>query len=124
MNFSEMLKIYRTKKGYTQQKMANLLEITNSTYSGYETGRSQPSIDKIRKIVNILGVPADILLETKFAEEASQDKEKELIAIFGETTRKEKEMMAIFRKLDERDQDELLHTANYKLAQNKNTPPR
>jgi len=122
MNFSEKLKLCREKEKYSQSQLAELLGIKVSTYSGYENGRSQPNIDKIRKLVSALNTPADVLLETKFAEEASQD--SELNTIFGETTKQEMELIATFRRLDSYNQSEVLNFVNYRISQNKNTPPR
>jgi len=39
MSFQEQLKKARINRGYTQQQIADLMGITNSTYCGYETGK-------------------------------------------------------------------------------------
>ena len=73
MSFSEQLKKARLEAGYTQQQVADLMGITNSTYCGYETS-------------------GDILLETGFdihgTEKAPAPKEREL-------TEKDKQIMAM-----------------------------
>ncbi len=66
MGFSEQLKKARLKIGYTQQEVAGLMGITKSTYCGYETGKRQPDVAKIKQLSNILNVSGDILLETGF----------------------------------------------------------
>ena len=40
MSFTERLKEARISVGYTQQQVADAMGITNSTYCGYETGKS------------------------------------------------------------------------------------
>ena len=66
MSFSEQLKKARLESGYTQQQVADLMGITNSTYCGYETGKRQPDVEKIRLIAKLLNTSGDILLETGF----------------------------------------------------------
>lgn len=66
MSFPEQLRQARVAKGFTQQQVADSLEVINSTYCGYETGKRQPNIEKIRLLVNILEVSSDTLLETGF----------------------------------------------------------
>ena len=66
MSFSEQLKKARLEAGYTQQQVADLMGITNSTYCGYETGKRQPDVEKIRLIAKLLNTSGDIFLETGF----------------------------------------------------------
>lgn len=53
----------RKKKGYSQQRMSELLEIARTTYTGYETGKFAPSLDKSLKIKRILKYKKDDLFE-------------------------------------------------------------
>lgn len=69
MTFCEALRMAREKKGLTQQQVADAMDITKSTYCGYETGKRQPDVNKIKQISKILGVPADQLLQTGFEKE-------------------------------------------------------
>lgn len=66
MAFNEVLKEIRTKKGFTQQQVADALEITKGTYSGYETGRREPDVFKIKALAQLFDVSGDALLETGF----------------------------------------------------------
>ena len=66
MSFSERLRNAREDKGYTQQQIADIMGITKSTYCGYETGKRQPDVFKIKQICKILGVSGDVLLDTTF----------------------------------------------------------
>lgn len=66
VTFSDRLKYFRTQKGYTQQQIADLLEIQKATYSGYETGRREPDVFKIKALARILGVTGDDLLDTGY----------------------------------------------------------
>ena len=62
MDFPQKLKELRKKKGYTQEKMSNLLEIGQSAYAKWENGRTQPNIEQLVKIAQILETTTDELL--------------------------------------------------------------
>lgn len=64
MAFAEQLKAARLAAGMTQQQVAEAMGITNSTYCGYETGKRQPDVEKIKQIAKILNTSGDVLLET------------------------------------------------------------
>lgn len=66
MSFGERLRAARENKGYTQQQIADLMKIDKSTYCGYETGKRQPDVQKIKQLSVLLGVSGDELLETGF----------------------------------------------------------
>lgn len=70
MGFSEQLKRARLGMNYTQQQVAELMGITKSTYCGYETGKRQPDVEKIKLLAKILQTSGDTLLETGFSPEA------------------------------------------------------
>ena len=65
MGFPEQLKKARLDKGYTQQQIADLMGITKSAYCGYETGKRQPDVAKIKQLARILNISGDVLLETE-----------------------------------------------------------
>lgn len=65
MLFEERLKAARKAKKLTQKEVAEALNVTTSTYCGYETGKRKPDVFKIKKLAEILGVPADVLLGTE-----------------------------------------------------------
>lgn len=65
MQFNERLKKAREKREYTQQQVADMMNVTKSTYCGYETGRSQPDLKKLKQLAVILNTSIDELLEMK-----------------------------------------------------------
>ena len=73
MGFSDQLKKARLNMNYTQQQVADLMGITKSTYCGYETGKRQPDVAKIKQLACILNTSGDILLETGFEQEPPFD---------------------------------------------------
>ena len=64
MSFQDRLRKAREYRGMTQQQVADLMKIDKSTYCGYETGKRQPDVQKIKQLAIILGISGDDLLET------------------------------------------------------------
>ncbi|MEY8311636.1 XRE family transcriptional regulator [Oscillospiraceae bacterium 42-9] len=63
MSFPETLREARVAAGHTQRFMAEQLGIDTTTYSGYETGRRQPDVDRLRQLAGLLRISGDQLLE-------------------------------------------------------------
>lgn len=51
--------------GYTQQQVADALGLTASTYCGYETGKRQPDVAKLKQLAWVLNTTGSFLLETE-----------------------------------------------------------
>lgn len=60
--FPERLNKTRKEKGFTAQKMADLLSVGLRTYRHYESGHSSPTIYMLAQIADILDVTTDYLL--------------------------------------------------------------
>lgn len=73
MSFHDKLRESRAAAGLTQAAMAQRLGLDKTTYSGYETGRRQPDIPKLRRMVELLDISADQLLETSAPEAATPE---------------------------------------------------
>ena len=54
INIGKNIKAIRQTKGMTQNDLANALYVTRQTVSNYENGRSQPDLDMLLKIAEIL----------------------------------------------------------------------
>ncbi|BFM41441.1 hypothetical protein CFS9_00820 [Flavobacterium sp. CFS9] len=52
----ENVRKIRVIKGYSQQYMADLLEISQAAYSDMETGKTKVSLDKLQKISLVLNL--------------------------------------------------------------------
>ena len=57
------LKLLRKTMGMTQDKLASFLGISRSTYSSYETGRREPSMNVLGKIADLAGCDLATLYE-------------------------------------------------------------
>lgn len=65
--FKDRLRSARKSANLTQKEVAMRLGINESTYCGYETGKREPDVLKIKEIASMLGVSGDYLLETGFS---------------------------------------------------------
>lgn len=63
IEFGKHLRELRKKNGYTQQQMADMLNINRSTYTYYETGKSQPSFQNLKMLCEILKVDYNTILD-------------------------------------------------------------
>lgn len=63
--FGQRLKQYRTACDLTQQQIADKLNIHRTTYTKYETGGSEPTLNLLSRIVSILGVDFNSILGEK-----------------------------------------------------------
>lgn len=63
MSFSSKLKELRLARNLTERQLADLIDVDIRTYRSYESGKTKPRIDTIRKIVIALETTADELLE-------------------------------------------------------------
>ena len=66
---AEKLRHYRESCALSQQQVANALNIDRSTYTKYETGKSDPNINTLVKIAKIFNIDPVELLPTNNAED-------------------------------------------------------
>lgn len=59
--FSERLKSLREQSDYTQKDIAEMLGLTQSSYSKYEYGTREPNLENIEKLSEIFNVSIDFL---------------------------------------------------------------
>lgn len=62
MNFAEKLYTLRTQSGYSQEVLAEKLNVSRQAVSKWETGPTLPETDKIIAISNLFNVSIDSLL--------------------------------------------------------------
>ena len=63
------IKYYRITKGFTQEKISELLGINEQSYSNLETGRYNISLDRLDEISRILELEPYILLKERHTED-------------------------------------------------------
>lgn len=81
MKFSENLVRYRKLKGFTQEEMAEKMEVSRQSVSKWENSEAVPEIAKIMKLADILDVSLDVLCgrearETNVLESKLENKNK------------------------------------------------
>lgn len=62
-NIGENIKQARVKAGYTQEKLAEKIDVSLSVISRLETGRTMVSVAKLQKIARILDTPVGTFFE-------------------------------------------------------------
>ncbi len=60
--FNTRLRSLRMKRKYTQQNMADMLQMSLNAYQKYEQAERSPSLDCLVKLADILNAPIDFLL--------------------------------------------------------------
>lgn len=62
--FIQKLKQARKDTGFTQIEVCNELKIPQSTLANYETGRTEPDIETLCRLIDFYEVSADWVLNT------------------------------------------------------------
>ena len=62
--FADRLKKARKDTGFTQTEVANELKIPRVNITNYETGRTQPDIETLGRLIDFYEVSADWILGT------------------------------------------------------------
>jgi len=60
--FGERLKELRTEKGIGQNKLANILSLSNASISYWENGKQEPSASALMKLAQYFNVSIDYFL--------------------------------------------------------------
>ena len=116
-------KLRREKTDYSQQQIAEIINISRSTYTYYETGKTKPDINTLIKIAKVYNINYTALLEgveeeleaavadivsgpaddddsLKYRTHATTKYEVELLFVVRNLTPKQrKEVMALAKKL-------------------------
>lgn len=62
MLIGQRLKLLREEKGLKQLDIAKMLGVSRTTYTQYETGKSEPDLTTVAKLADFFGVSVDYLL--------------------------------------------------------------
>lgn len=60
--FGDRLKELRKERNLTQEDIANMFDVTKNAVYSWEVGKSQPSIEIIKRLAQYFGVTIDYLL--------------------------------------------------------------
>lgn len=96
------LKELRKSSGLTQQDLAKILNITQQSYNGYETQKTEPNITTLCKLADTYGVSLDYLCDHETPNQIQ----------LGYMDEKSKAIMQLVQQLTDRNKD----SAYYYLA--------
>ena len=73
MAFSDNLQFLRTRRGETQEQLAETLEVSRQSVSKWESGQSYPEMDTILRLCELYGVDLDTLMRGSVEESLVED---------------------------------------------------
>lgn len=97
--FAENLKKIRTDKGYTQETLAEKLNVVRQTVSKWEKGLSLPDVDMLSKIANVLETDVNILLDGQITTTDQSEIVKQLAKINEQLTIKNRRHKKIMKTI-------------------------
>lgn len=65
MTLADKITTLRKKNGWSQEELAEMVNVSRQSVSKWESGQSLPDIDKLLKLSEIFGVSTDYLLKNK-----------------------------------------------------------
>lgn len=77
MTLGERLKMYRTQKGLSQEKIAEMIDVSRQAVTKWEAGQTTPSSDNLIALANLYDVSLDELIGKSENEIVSTEGEKE-----------------------------------------------
>lgn len=112
---SSILRRLRLAAGYTQQNVADALNINRSTYTYYETGKTTPDVHTLKVLAKIFDVRVDIFLEddaSAILSDPGKSRPKKIVhdkpTKIGQLSSKEKSLISLIRSQDSAKLDELI----------------
>ena len=76
MKFCEKLQKLRKEKGYSQEQLADLLDVSRQSVSKWESGTTYPEMDKLLSLCKIFNVSLDELTNDEISDKNIMDKKK------------------------------------------------
>lgn len=96
---AENLKKIRKDKGYTQEILAEKLNVVRQTVSKWEKGLSLPDVDMLSKIANVLETDVNILLDGQITTTYQSEIVKQLAKINEQLTIKNRRYKKIMKTI-------------------------
>ncbi len=62
ITLANRLKELRSRENWTQEEIANMLNISRNAYTLYETGKNKPTIDTLIKLADIYKTSIDYIV--------------------------------------------------------------
>lgn len=123
MLISERLKAARKKCKLTQQQVADLLKLDRSTYSYYELGTINPSIEALKTLTAIYKVDMDWLVGNERSDQALHECESEIEKMkavkekhMADLSKDERRFIALLRAAQAIDRDADIYASLFSLV--------
>ena len=102
-NFGQLLRNFRKINQLTQQQVADALNLNRTTYTYYENGITEPSIDTLHKLIKILGISYDDILPSHKNCLSMKELYLKSNDAFYNLTTAEQDVVILFRTLSDED---------------------
>jgi len=108
----ENLRILREQNGLTQAQVANVLQISRSTYTYYEMGRTKPDINTLKKLGRLYDISMDTLMEYSREKSSAVLHDNSLIytsnRLMSELNPREQNLLMAFRLMGEKEREKIM----------------
>ncbi len=101
------LRTCRTNCGLSQRQVADCLGVERSTYTYYETGRSEPDINTLKLLAKIFNVSFVSLLPSDDSETFNDSNNIEINPIYS-LSKEEQDLLISFRLLSDEEKADVL----------------
>lgn len=130
VTFGRNISKYRRQCGLTQQQVADILNLNRSTYTKYETGISEPSIEILKSIASIFDIDYNAALGFEGSGASFSDSDEPfaklnydegiLIGMFRTFDDEEKSLLwTLLRRFATKDRQEVLPELQKKTGKNR-----
>lgn len=85
----------RKKFGYSQEKLAELVDCSSTTISSIETGRSFLTVKTLEKLCKVFAIPPHILFNIEISENNTTEKNIEQITTIAKTLSNKEQLHVI-----------------------------
>lgn len=96
MREGEYLKRTRSQKGFTQEDIANLIQVKRTTYAAYEQGRIRVPLEVFAKLANVYGTTLEMMIkEVGNITDCSDylEQEEKLLKYYQQSNQKKRKMI-------------------------------
>ena len=83
MNFAEKILNLRTEYGYSQETLAEKLNVSRQAVSKWESGATLPETDKVIALSNFFGVSTDYLLKDNIQRDSHDSLDRVVLKFLG-----------------------------------------
>ena len=106
MSYSARLREARKRAGLTQEELGKLVGCAKTTITGYETGKSEPNMNILSKMMDVLDVDANFIFQDELREQHE----------YQATSEEMDTIISKYRRLDDPGKRFIQYALSYALA--------